>query len=264
MAHFIHQAAQSFLQFAVKSLFVFILVIGVVVIATLLFFRQAQKSLNIDTTFSVSGTSERLVTPDIAEITIGAYVEGKDISEIQKQATEKINKASDAVKNLDIPEEDVQTVNYNLTPVNKKDSSTIESYTVNVAIKVTVRNTDPKDEMVGKVIDAATTAGLNEVRSLYFKVDNEEDILDELKLEAIADAKERSTSLAKESGIKLGKVLNMNEGYTPYYYDDYATGFGESAASPEIAVGKDVARSLTVQPGQFELSSTITLIYEIK
>ncbi len=266
MLNSIGRLLKNFFQFALKAVFVFVLVIGVIGIGTMIFFDRAQESFYVDTTFSADGTAKRLVTPDIAEITIGTYVQGRDITSIQKQATEKINKATDAVKALEIPDEDVQTVNYNLTPEKKFESNEIESYSVNVAIKVTIRNTDPKDEMVGKVIEAATNAGLNEVRSLTFEVDNQEEILDELKVEAIDNAKERAKVLAKESGLKLGKLLNMSEGYNPYYYDDYksAASFGSAESMPAVNLPLDAAPEIQVEPGQFELSTTVTLIYEIK
>ena len=258
MLYFIKNTAKTFLQFAVKSLFVFGLVMAVVLVGTTYFFSRTEE-VTQDNTFDVTGTAKRLVTPDIAEITIGTLVRGKDIAKIQAEATDKINAAIEKVKALEIPEEDIQTSSYNLTPERKVGSNEIDAYSVDVSVKVTVRNTKTEDELVGKVIAAGTSAGLNEVRSLYFMVDDEQAILDELKLEAVDDAKARADALAEKAGLKLGKLLNVNEGYTPYYYGYSEGGRG---VAPDVAV--DDAKNVQVQPGQFELSSTVTLVYKIK
>ncbi|MBN1915459.1 SIMPL domain-containing protein [Candidatus Dojkabacteria bacterium] len=267
MIYFLRQTTKSFLQFAVKAVLVFGLVIAVIFIGTMVFFKEAQGNLNVDRTFSVSGTAKKMVTPDIAELTVGTIVQGKEINMIQDEATQKINNATEKIKSLEIPSEDIQTINYNLTPEKKINSNEIESYTVNIAIKITLRNTEPKDEMVGNVIEAATSAGLNEVRSLYFKVDNEETILDELKLEAIENAKERGKILSSEAGLKLGKLINMSEGYGSYSsYSNYPY---EPRVPENAAISQDILQSdgnpiVQIQPGQFELSTIITLLYETR
>ena len=65
-------------------------------------------------------------------------------------------------------------------------------------------------------------------------------------------------NLSKESGISLGKIINVYENnyvYSPTMYDSAkAMGAGLSASAPVP----------TIQPGQQEINVTINLTYKVK
>ena len=114
--------------------------------------------------------------------------------------------------------------------------------------------------MTGKVITAASEANLNEVRSLSFVIENKEAILEELKLEAIDDAKSKKDVIANTAGLKLGDLVDISfNGDKPYYYVYDEAGSLSTTKSPSSESASDI----TIQPGTNELSVTVTLYYEI-
>ena len=251
---------KSFILFAAKATFVFVLVIVAVLVSFNYLITSEQQILQPNI-FNVEGTAKRKVTPDIVRLTLGTVIEGVDVVAIQKQANEKVSKSIAAIKGLGISEEKIQTSNYNLNPKYDDSGNKISSYSINIQLSVEIEDLDLNKNLPGDVIEASATTGLNEVRSLNFDVKNRDDILEELKTEAINDAKAKKDVLAAASGLRLGELKNVSFGgfYYPAYGRDTAVGVAESALAPDKAF--DAAQIL---PGQTELSVTVTLQYEIR
>jgi uncharacterized protein YggE len=107
---------------------------------------------------------------------------------------------------------------------------------------------------------AATKNGINNVSGLSFYLEDSEKVKQELKLEAIDNAKAKANELASKSGLRLGTLKNVEEGgYYPMYTN--ASGASPMAVS-EKSVARDTAIPLNVQPGESEMNINITLVYE--
>lgn len=249
----------EFLKFATRSVFILAISLLGVLVSTLIVYAFAVEPASkdsLDETFAVEGYAERKVDPDTASITIGTYERGTDASNLQEAASQKVNKVISELKELGINEESIQTSNYSIGTVTDPNTFEVTSHYINVELTVTLSNVKVEDKQVSNVIDVAVTNGLNEVRSLYFFVKNEDEIMKELEIEAIENAKDSAKSKADAIGIKLGKIKNVqNYAYTPFFsrYD-----------VSELAVDAEISKATQIQPGQVELSSSVTLVYEIK
>ncbi|MFQ5492699.1 MAG: SIMPL domain-containing protein [Candidatus Dojkabacteria bacterium] len=259
MNRFLKDLIKSFITYAAKATYVFALVMAVMLLAISFFFRQTNNFTD-QRTFQVEGSAERDVEHDIAQITVGSYIEGKDVVTIQNQANTKISQALDKIKALGISEEKIKTSNYSVSPEYDYEINKIDGYSVNVELRVEIENIKLEDNLVGDVIAAAAEVGLNEVRNLSFDVKDRDEILDELKLEAIADAKQRKDSLAAASGLRLGELKNIDDSGGRFYYDDFQAVGAEPFAGDEAA---PKVKEIEIQPGETELTSRVTLVYEI-
>ena len=77
-----------------------------------------------------------------------------------------------------------------------------------------------------------------------------------LEVEMTPKQIENAQNLARESGMNLGKIINVYEGYSsPVMYSAKAMGGGISDSSAPIP---------TIQPGQQEIDVTINLTYQVK
>ena len=74
--------------------------------------------------------------------------------------------------------------------------------------------------------------------------------------EAVKEAKKKAESLAKLSGVTLGKIVNVSEGYggaiQPMLYN----------AMNQGVEAKDMKVSAAVNPGMSEITVSVTLSYE--
>jgi uncharacterized protein YggE len=204
---------------------------------------------------TVSGEGKVYAKPDVAIISLGVTTTGTTVAEVTKNNTDKMNAVIAAVKNLKIDEKDIQTTNYSLTPLynyTEAAGRVFQGYTLNQNIQVKIRDFTK----IGDVLSQATTNGANLVGDLQFVIDNPEQFREQARAKAIEQAKANVKNLAKESGIKLGKLINVYENNyspSPIMY----SAMGKGGAAPEAAVP-------TVQPGQQEIDVTISLTYQVK
>lgn len=183
----------SFISFALKAVFVFILCAGTIVIIGGVLYSTIDKlatDVRSDKTYSVQGKAKRKVALDSADLNLGVLITGPTAVEVQKQAGEKYNKAIKEIKALGIKEDNIQTQGYSVQPVYKPTTNDIEKYQIDLTLMVKLEGVKPESDLVGKVINVAADAGFNKVNNLNFYLDDYDKIVDEIKGEAIEDAKE--------------------------------------------------------------------------
>jgi uncharacterized protein YggE len=216
-------------------------------------------------TISVDGSGEAFAIPDIATISFSVLGEGATPAVAQKIATDKVAKALEAMKNLDIAEKDIKTTSYDSNP--KYDygrpctiypcpiqDPKIIGYEVSQSISVKVRDT----EKAGDVLEALGTVGVTNISGPDFTIDNEDVVKAEARADAISDAKTKADELASELGVTLVRIVNFSESSNnypgPVYY--------EKAMSMDSAGGAAPAPELP--SGENKYSSYVTITYEIR
>ncbi len=245
-----------------------VLIVGVLIffVGQLMLQQQTVEHQN-QNQITVSGEGKVYVKPDVALISLGVTTQATTVADVTKNNTDKMNAVIAAVKALKIDEKDIQTTNYSLTPVYENYSTpvalsmmypvrtgtTLKGYKLEQDIQVKIRDFTK----VGDVLSEATTAGANLVGDLQFTIDNPEQFREQARAKAIAQAKTKAKNLSRESGISLGKLINVYENYIyPGAYKSNALGMGGGVA--------ESAPAPTIQPGQQEIDVTINLTYQVK
>ena len=204
--------------------------------------------------FTVSGQGKVYAKPDVALVSLGVTTEAATVEHVTKNNTEKMNAVIQAVKDLGIDEKDIQTTNYNLSPLynwTERTGRFLTGYTLSQNIQVKIKDF----EKIGDVLAQSTTKGANQIGELQFIIDNPEELKDQARAKAVEQAKASAENLAKSSGIRLGKLINIYETYDPSQVSyKMAEGLG----------GADMAPAPVVQPGQQEIVVTINLTYRVK
>lgn len=248
-----------------------ILVTGVLIFFVGEMFLQ-QKTIDNASNYqvTVSGEGKVYAKPDIALVSLGVTTEASNVADVTKKNTDKMNAVIEAIKKLGIEDKDIQTTNYSLTPVYDsyyvptliptgagdsvmRTKTALTGYRLDQNVQVKVRDF----AKISDVLSQSTANGANVVGDLQFTIDNPEQFKQEARAKAIAQAKENAQNLAKESGIKLGKLINVYENYV--YPMAYSKGMGIGGGS-----ATDSAPTPTIQPGQQEINITINLTYQVK
>ena len=199
--------------------------------------------------FSVSGEGKVVAVPDVAEFDFSVITEGgKNIATLQKENTEKMNKAIAFIKSKGVDAKDIKTQNYSLTPRYQYfDCSKvggvcpppkIVGYTVTQNVDVKVRDFAKLGDLLSGVVES----GANSVSGLSFTVDDSTKIESEARAKAITEAKEKARSVAEAGGFRLGRLISIEESGQPpiipfYKYAPLPYGAGGDVASPEIEPG---------------------------
>lgn len=201
-------------------------------------------------TISVRGEGKVYTKPDIAIINLSVVTEGRNIKAVQDENSEKMNGVVSFLKGFGIEEKDIKTTNYALYPRYDYENSRIPQiigYEITQTLEVKIRDL----EKIGEILEQSVGVGINQVSSLRFAVDKDEELKEEARNLAIKDAKEKAKKLASQLGIRLLKISGYDEG-ADYTYPIYRElGIGGAGETPEIQVGEN------------EIVINVTLIYEI-
>lgn len=203
---------------------------------------------------SVEGKGTALVTPDIARVTLGVNTQGKNSKDIVKENTKKINDIMKALTDLGIEKKDIKTTSYYLNPnyqYTETKGSVQDGYMLDQSIEVTVRNF----EIIGDVIAKSTEVGANTIGGANFTVEDPETAKAEAREKAIKNANKKAQQMADATGFKLGKVTSF------YEYETYPE-YGKGGMGGDIMAMEEVPTP-TVEPGQQEVSLTVSLSYRI-
>ncbi|HET6645526.1 MAG TPA: SIMPL domain-containing protein [Fimbriimonadales bacterium] len=202
---------------------------------------------------TVTGSSEVMVAPDQATVTVGVLAQASKAQDAQEQANQIAQRFLDAVAKLGIQKKDIQTSQLSLSPVyeNPKpgEAPRISGYRAENSLGV--RLDDFK--LIGPVIDAGVASGANNIQGVSFSVkDDIEARLRALTL-AAAEAKRKAETMAQALGITLDGVFDVVESgaqVMPNYYD------GRGMAAMKAAT--------PVEPGQISVNAMMTVRYAIK
>jgi len=203
----------------------------------------------------VSGTGEVSAVPDIVDLRLGIEATETSVAEAQTQAAEAMDDVMAALTSNGVAAKDIQTQYFSIRQVTRWDwdweEEVVIGYRVTNTVAVTIRDVDN----VGSIIDAVAEAGgdLARIDSINFSVDDPSEYYNEVREEAIADAKVKAEELARLAGVGLGKPTYISEStYVPHVY-------------PQVAIEMEVAALATtpISPGEAEISLTVQVGYAI-
>ncbi|MEK7673527.1 MAG: SIMPL domain-containing protein [Patescibacteria group bacterium] len=207
---------------------------------------------------TVEGIGKSYVVPDIAKISLGVNTKGKTSEATMSDNTKKINAIMSELEKLGIDKKDIKTTNFYLNPNYVYQPTTGESkqdgYILDQNIEVTVRDF----EKTGDVISKSTSAGANMVGGINFTIEDRESAKTKAREEAITKAKLKAEMIEEQTGLRLGKIVNF------YEYENGGDYYGKGGYSETMAMDTGAAVSPDVQPGEQEVSLTVSLTYRLK
>lgn len=235
--------------------------------------------------FNVSGEGKVVAVPDVAEFSFSVITQGgKDLGALQKDNTQKVNKVIEFIKSKGVEAKDIKTENYSVDPryqnytckpvimvpepaIGESSASSviypvdracpppdIVGYNISQSVSVKVRDFTK----IGELLSGVVSNGANSVSQLSFVIDDQTELRNKARAEAIAKAQAQAENTARAAGFRLGRLLSIDEGYNyPVYraMEAYGKG-GDVAAMP--------APAPSIEPGSQDIVVTVNLRYEIR
>ncbi|MBM3332451.1 DUF541 domain-containing protein [candidate division WOR-3 bacterium] len=210
-------------------------------------------------TLAVTGTAEVSVRPDICNISFGVETfHKKSAREAYRMNGEVMTALSAAVLATGIESKDVQTSGFAVAPQYHYDNDNhrrvFDGYRVYHALEVKVRDLNKPSA----VLDAGMEAGATQVNSVTFAVENPKKYTAEARVEAVRAAQAKAQTMADLTGVRLGKPINISE--------SEPGGWGQYYAQPNVALDRAASaeESPGLQPGEFKLTRTVYITYEVE
>jgi uncharacterized protein len=180
---------------------------------------------------------------------VSAVSDNKDVA--VSDVNKKTQAIIDAVKTFGVTAEDIKTQNIN---INQNEETYYEDnrqkirpgqWRVNNTVEITLANVDKASDLAALL----TNSGATNIYGPNFTMDDTGEAESALFDEALKNAKDKATRLAAASGRKLGKVVNVVEGYQPQQTFFRMEGGGGGGG---------------IEPGTGTVSKSVTVTYQLR
>ena len=262
------KGVRSLFKLALLSLALFLLALFAVQLKG---FRYVGADVFPQSTISVEGEAELFVVPDTAEFTFSVIEEAEDFASAQEAATLAANDIIAYLEEAEVDRDDIKTTNYSINPRYEYRSESLVLCTtshcpenssrvlVGYEVNQTTRVKTQEIEMIGELVAGVGSRGASRVSSVNFTIEDEEELLEDVRSEAIADARQEAKRIASSLDAKLGRVLS----YSDQNYYPYARSFGYGG-DLAIAESAAVLKSPDIAAGENRLSASVTVVYELR
>ena len=207
------------------------------------------------TLVSVSADASSKRVPDVATISTGVVTRGADTNTAMRQNAEQMAKVMAALKAAGIPERDIQTSGINLNPqyvYQQNETPRITGYEARNTVSVKVRDLTK----LGKIMDTLVAQGANELNGPSFEVDKPDEAYDEARRAALEKAQARAEMYAKTLGLRVRRIVSIDEGSGGFRPPVMYGGMRAMAADAKM-------ESTQVSPGESNLSVTLNIVFEL-
>lgn len=219
-----------------------------------------QTTTNKQSSFDVSGEGKVATTPDRAEISLGIQANEPTVKAVQDKGNQVINQITQDLLALGVDKADIKTTNYSLYPNYdyKTGSQKITSYALNVSVQVKAQDFSK----ITQIVDTATKDGANQVGGINFTLSDEKkkEVENQVRAEAVKEAKSKAESLSSLAGVKLGRIINISENSNDNTPRPYM--MAEKVMAPDAVGGAGTSAPTNVEPGSTTFTMTVTLSYE--
>jgi hypothetical protein len=161
------------------------------------------------------GQASVSAAPDMAMVQSGVVSDAATAGEAMTANTAAMSAVVARIKDAGIEGRDIQTSGFSVSPRYRrlKDGddgdfrSEIVGYRVSNNVSVRVRDL----ANLGALLDAMVRDGANQIGGISFIVSDAETLKDKARKAAMADAVRKAELYAEAAGVKLGRVLSINE-----------------------------------------------------
>jgi uncharacterized protein YggE len=225
---------------------------------------------------TVNGVGTVETAPDEAILVLAVTNQAATADQAAKDNADTASRVVDAILGLSlsigITKEDITTIDYSLTPVytsadkcvtivqpglppdNKPQvtctatTPQLVGYAVRNAIQVTVKDMNS----IGKVLDAATGAGANEIDGISFTFTSGTyaNLQKQALQNAIQDASGQAQTMAAALGVHITGIVSVNPAYVYRPYINYKAETSGAASTP-------------IQTGTLQVTVNVQVVYEI-
>ena len=207
-------------------------------------------------TIIVSGTGRASAEPDEAIINLGVDVRAADAQGAMDKAARRMDGVIAALQEAGVDEADIRTVRLDLYQYRQRNAQRAvveKGWKVNNRVRAIIRDIEGTSD----AIDAAVSAGATDIDSIRFRASDPADAVAEARVAAVESAATAATTLAGATGLEVLEVVRIVESGQGYP-SDYDRGDTAGGLAPEA-----YSLSTPIEPGLVDISTTVTVEYEI-
>lgn len=224
-----------------------------VIIAMTLFWKPWSSSGTPDRTIDVIGEASIEAEPDEYVFYPSYQKKGTDKSAIQAEMIAKINEVIAKLKELGVDESDITVSSGSYDYFWEEDGQQVTTNSLTVTLDNKELSQKVQDYLITTSPDGPITP------TPTFSKDKQKEVEGQARIAALADAKKKADDTARELGVKVGKVVSVDDSQSGGVYPMMAR-----ADMGVMSAEDTVSSSLPILPGKQDIDYTITVTYELK
>lgn len=211
-------------------------------------------------TISVSGDGE--ITVDADQLSFYIYIETNDkkLDDAKAVNDEKLAKAEEIFKLFSVPNNQISISGYRVSPRYKNTlwSSPIEIEGFSVSRRISIRLEDVSQ--YDPLVDALLAGEIYSVGGAQYGLSNSVEMHAKARENALTKARQKAEQMAGVYGMKVGKIMTIDEG-SPRYR---SSSFGSSSAISNVAVTDMTSSDAEEIMGKMVFRAVVNVVFEIK
>jgi uncharacterized protein YggE len=161
---------------------------------------------------TVVGNGETTASPDTAEVRLRVETQAYSAVSALRDNASAVASLRRRLGERGVARKDVQVVNSGVVPqlsqiADPPARPEVSSYLGRSQVRVTVRRLD----RLGEVLDDAAAEGAELAKDINYSVADPAPYLAQARRKALADARRRAENYARDAGMELGQILNIEE-----------------------------------------------------
>jgi len=159
-----------------------------------------------------------------------------------------------ALKRAGIEDRDIQTSSVNLNPEYRYENNQppqLVGYSATNSLNIRFRDI----RRSGRILDALVAQGANQINGPSLTVDKPEAALDEARAKAIAAGRARAELYARSLGMRVVRVVSINESGTSYPVPP---------PMPMYEARAQAASATRIEPGEQKLQVNLAITFELQ
>ncbi len=202
---------------------------------------------------SVKGVGQVSKIPDLMVVNFEIMSQSYDYDKAMNELNKRTNILKQDIMKANFSKEDLKTTDYSIDTDYKYENNE-KIFLGYKAIHQLRLEFDYKQEVLNQLINIVSKSDAEPVYRLSFEVKDKQSFKDEVLTDAVLNAKQSASVIAKSAGIKLGKILNINYNV------------------PEIMIRSSLvlenqmleASQVSITPEEIKETDSITIEYEIE
>lgn len=198
------------------------------------------------------GDATVTANPDQVKVSVGVTTRANTAQDAASQNATSVTAVIAALQQVLGAKADIKTIGYSVSPIYTfppNATPVLNGYTASNTLDVTSGDI----ANIGKVIDAATNAGANNVQSLRFSVKDELPLRSQALRQATINARTKADAIALGVSLRTGSVISVQEGYASQIVQNRSLAPTASATTT----------TTPVEPGLIQVTATVTLELEL-
>lgn len=208
------------------------------------------------TGIAVCGHGTALIQPDQAHLVVGVQAQASHAQDARAQAAQTMSAVLAALKSNGVAEEDIQTAYFAIEPVYDYTAGKeqLVGYQAANTVQVTIRKVDN----TGKIVDAVTQAGGDQVQvtGISFSSSDPSQGMAQAQQNALTDAHRQALQIAQGAGVSLGAPISIEVGS--------CNGASFPPGTSQNAAGAASSPTTPIQPGQQEVRVDVGVVYALR